>query len=98
MRAGFVQVRFEKLSPAPYFVVGGVQMREILLFGRKTGHRPRDAAHQAVYLGPLAQVTDDCGNVFRRGERVPLNIHAWQLLSQSIVANQFLLLSPDSVP
>jgi catechol 2,3-dioxygenase-like lactoylglutathione lyase family enzyme len=94
-RAGFVQVRFEKFSPAPFFELGGVQMREILLTGRKPGHRPARAEHQAVYLGPLARVEDDFGNVFPRGERVALNVHDWQSLSQSSAANQFLLLPPE---
>ena len=94
LRTGFVQVRFEKLSPAPNFVVHGVAMREILLSGLKPGHRPRAAHHQAIYLGPLAQVTDDFGNVFPRGERVSLNIHDWQHLDRSALAGQFLLLTP----
>jgi hypothetical protein len=76
-------------------MVDGVRMREFLLTGRKPGHRSRCATHLAIYLGPLAQVADDFGNVFPRGERVSLNIHDWQLLSGSTVASQFLLLSPD---
>jgi catechol 2,3-dioxygenase-like lactoylglutathione lyase family enzyme len=94
-RAGFVQVRFEKFSPAPFFEVGGVPMREILLTGRKPGHRPERAAHQAIYLGPLARVEDDFGNVFPRGQRVALNVQDWQSLSQSAAAGQFLFLSPE---
>lgn len=93
---GFVDVRFEKLGAKPCFVVDGVQLRELLLAGRKPGFRPRQASHQAIYLGPLAEVRDDFGNVFRRGERVLLNIHDWQGLSNSLVAPQFLLLAPDA--
>jgi catechol 2,3-dioxygenase-like lactoylglutathione lyase family enzyme len=95
IRAGFVQIRFEKLSPASNFMVDDVRMREILLTGRKPGHRPRSANHQAIYLGPLAQVADDFGNIFPRGQRVSLNIHDWQLLSRSHVAGQFLFLSHE---
>jgi hypothetical protein len=98
IRAGFVQVRFEKLSPVPNFIVDEVRMREILLTGFKPGHRPSRTTHQAIYLGPLAQVTDDFGNVFPRGEHVPLNIHDWQILSRSPAADQFLLLPPDLSP
>ena len=29
----------------------------------------------------MAQVTDDFGNLFRRGVPTPLNIHDWQMLS-----------------
>ncbi|HEY3861272.1 MAG TPA: ArsI/CadI family heavy metal resistance metalloenzyme [Verrucomicrobiae bacterium] len=94
-RAGFVQVRFEKLSAESYFDVGGVKMREILLTGRKPGHRPAAASRQAVYLGPLARVEDDFGNVFPRGHRVALNIHDWQSLSQSSAAGTFLFLPAE---
>jgi catechol 2,3-dioxygenase-like lactoylglutathione lyase family enzyme len=97
LRAGFVQLRFEKLSPAPNFIIDDVRMREFFLTGRKPGHRPGRATHQAIYLGPLAQVTDDFGNVFPRGARVSINIHDWQLLSRSAVANEFLFISPDKV-
>jgi catechol 2,3-dioxygenase-like lactoylglutathione lyase family enzyme len=93
--AGFVDVRFEKLSAKPYFVVDGVQLREVLLAGRKPGFRPRQAAHQAIYLGPLAEARDDFGNVFKRGDRVLLNIQDWQALGNSSVAAQFLLLPPE---
>jgi len=98
LQAGFAQVRFEKLSPAPNFIVDDVRTREILLTGFKPGHRPSRATHQAIYLGPLAQVADDFGNLFVRGERVSLNIHDWQVLSRSTVADQFLLLPPDQKP
>jgi SAM-dependent methyltransferase len=66
--------RFEKLSQAAYFTIAGVPTHEVILTGRP-GYRPKKLAHSAVYLGPLSQVTDDFGNVFRRGERVSLNIH-----------------------
>jgi hypothetical protein len=36
-------------------------------------------------------------NVFRRGEPVSLNIHDWQVLSRSAVAEQFQLFSADSL-
>ena len=43
--------------------------------------------------GPLAQVVDDHSYIFKRGERVSLNVHDWQVLPQSNVASQFLFLS-----
>jgi catechol 2,3-dioxygenase-like lactoylglutathione lyase family enzyme len=94
VRAGFVEIHIEKLSQTAYFVVDDVPMRELRVVGRKPGHRPRTAAHQAVYLGPMAQVTDDFGNLFRRGVPTPLNIHDWQMLSKS-ASGAFLLLKPD---
>jgi catechol 2,3-dioxygenase-like lactoylglutathione lyase family enzyme len=96
--AGFVGVRFEKLSQKPYFWAGGAELREVLLVGLKPGFRPGKTAHQAIYLGPLAEVRDDFGNLFRRGERVALNIHDWQALAKGAAAGQFLLLPPRQPP
>jgi hypothetical protein len=86
-----------QLSKTAHFTVAGVKMREILLVGRKPGYRPKKASHHAVYLGPLAQVTDDSGNVFPRGERVLLNIQDWQVLSNCAVADQFLFFTPEQM-
>jgi len=93
-RAGFVDIRFETLSQTAYFKIDGIGMREVRVSARKPGHRPRAAAHRAVYLGPLAQVTDDFGNVFHRGETTLLNVHDWQVLSKSTAADAFLFLKP----
>ena len=95
--AGLVEINFEKLSKTAHFTIGGVGLREIVLTGRKPGYRPKKLTHHAVYLGPLANVTDDFGNSFPRGERVALNIHDWQLLSKSLVADQFQFFSGDSL-
>jgi catechol 2,3-dioxygenase-like lactoylglutathione lyase family enzyme len=95
VRIGFVEVRIEKLSQTAYFVVEGVPMRELQVVARKPGHRPRTATHQAVYLGPMGQVTDDFGNVFRRGVPTLLNVHDWQMLSKSAASGAFLFLKPE---
>ena len=97
VRAGFVEIQIEKLSETAYFVVDGVPMRELRIVARKPGYRPGTATHQAVYLGPMAQVTDDFGNVFRRGVATPLNIHDWQMLSKSAASGAFLFLKPDGI-
>jgi catechol 2,3-dioxygenase-like lactoylglutathione lyase family enzyme len=96
VRAGFVDIQIEKLSETAYFVVDGVAMRELRVAARKPGYRPARATHEAVYLGPMAQVTDDFGNVFRRGVATPLNIHDWQVLSKGAASAAFLLLKPDA--
>ena len=65
--AGFVEIRIETLSVVPPFVVSGLPMREIRVVARTPSWASPAARHRAVYLGPMAQVTDDFGNVFRRG-------------------------------
>jgi catechol 2,3-dioxygenase-like lactoylglutathione lyase family enzyme len=94
VRSGFVDIQIEKLSETAHFVVNGVPMRELRIVARKPGYRPGRATHAAIYLGPMAQVSDDFGNVFRRGVATPLNIHDWQMLSKS-AAGAFLFLKPD---
>jgi len=38
---------------------------------------------------------DDYGNVFRRGGATALNVHDWQALSASAIADSFLRLKPQ---
>src|SRR5262245_56518853 len=96
-QAGFRDIHIVLLSQKPYFVVEGVGMREIRINARKPGHRTQQKTHTAVYRGPLAEVTDDYGNVFRRGELTPLNVHDWQMLSKGDTAASFLFLAPGEV-
>ena len=96
-RSGFRDIHIVLLSQKPYFVVEGVGMREIRIQARKPGHRTQQKTHHAVYRGPLAEVTDDYGNVFRRGELTPLNVHDWQMLSKGDAAASFLLLAPGEI-
>jgi hypothetical protein len=96
--AGLIEIRFERLSTTAHFTVADVKIWEVVLTGRKPGYRPKNPTHEAMYLGPLAQVTDDLGNVFRRGERVPLNIHDWQLRSGSAAGGDFQFLFGDTLP
>jgi catechol 2,3-dioxygenase-like lactoylglutathione lyase family enzyme len=93
-QAGFVEVELETLSQTAYFVVAGVPMREFRIRATKPGHRSKAKTHHAVYRGPLAQVADDYGNVFRRGELTPLNVHDWQMLSKGEAGAAFVFFAP----
>ena len=93
-RAGFVDIKIEKLSETAYFVVDGIPMRELRITARKPGYRPRTQLHQAVYLGPMREVVDDFGTVLRRGVPTPMNIHDWQVLAKSAASGSFLFLKP----
>lgn len=96
-RAGFVDIRIEKLSETAYFVVEGISLRELRIVARKPGYRPAAQRHRAVYLGPLREVVDDYGTVFRRGVPTEVNIHDWQLLANNGASGSFLLLKPEDV-
>lgn len=94
IQVGFVEIQIGTLSDA-HFVVDEVAMREVRISARKPGHRPLIARHQAIYLGPMQQVTDDFGNLFRRGVPTSLNVHDWQMLSKGPASSAFLFLKPD---
>jgi catechol 2,3-dioxygenase-like lactoylglutathione lyase family enzyme len=97
VRIGFVSIQIERLSATAYFVLDGVPLRELRIVARKPGHRPGTTTHYAVYLGPMQQVTDDFGNVFRRGVPTALNVHDWQVLSKGAATTSFLFLKPDGL-
>src|SRR5262245_23878890 len=96
-RTGFRDIHIVLLAQKPCFVVEEVGMREIRINARKPGHRTQQKTHTAIYRGPLAEVTDDYGNLFRRGELTLLNVHDWQMLSKGDAAASFLLLAPGEI-
>ena len=72
-------------------------MREIRINAKKPGHRTQQKTYTAISRGPLAEVRDDYGNVFRRGELTPLNVHDWQMLSKGDAAESFMFFAPGEV-
>jgi hypothetical protein len=94
--ANLVEIQIEKLSKAAPFVVDGIALREIRVVARKPALASPTAAHHAVYLGPMAQVIDDFGNVFRRGAVTPIDARDWELLSTGPARHAFLFLGPEA--
>src|SRR5262249_52661830 len=79
-RAGFVDVDLGKLSWNGESVVAGVQLRELRIVARRPGARAAAMTHEAIYLGPMAQVVDDAGTIFRRGVATPIDTPARERL------------------
>jgi catechol 2,3-dioxygenase-like lactoylglutathione lyase family enzyme len=94
--AGFVGLHYVKFTAAPWFVVDGVEMREIKLLGRKPEIGSGEHERQVIYKGPFRQATDELGNVFRRGERTTLTAVAWESLRNGSASEQFLFLEPET--
>ena len=95
--AGFVEIQIETLSVVPPFVVSGLPMREIRVVARTPAWAAPAARHRAVYLGPMAQCTDDFGNVFRRGTVTSLPVRDWEMLSTGPAREAFLFLGPEAI-
>jgi catechol 2,3-dioxygenase-like lactoylglutathione lyase family enzyme len=89
-RAGFAGLFFEKLGDIHCFHVDGVELREVRLLGWKQG---RDHSVRLVmYKGPLEEVEDADGTVFRRGEPVSVPASVAERLRQGPAADQFAFL------
>ena len=89
-RAGFVDVAIEKLSSNAYFVVDGVAFRELCVAARKPAARGALTC-EAVYLGPMAQIVDDSGTIFRKGAPTPIDARARERLANGPMKNDFVL-------
>jgi catechol 2,3-dioxygenase-like lactoylglutathione lyase family enzyme len=87
--AGFAGLELTKFDGAPCFRQGAAEMREMKLVGWKPGTGSAPAALLVLYKGPFRLVTDDAGNVYRRGERVAVSAAAGELLRQGPYADHF---------
>ncbi len=101
--AGFVGVAIDKWDETPWRVVEGIEFRSVTLTAVKADERPcLDQGHAAIYRGPFAQVEDDEGHVFPRGERMAVCERTWELLASEPYRSHFITLAParpgDGVP
>lgn len=71
--AGFTAIELLRFSDAPCFQCDGVAMRELQFVALKPDTRSDEGEAVVVYRGPLTQVVDEDGRVYRRGRRVPVD-------------------------
>jgi hypothetical protein len=89
--AGFVGIELVTFGDTYCFDHAGAELRET----RLQAWRPADgesADHAVIYRGPFAELRDDGGLVFRRGQRTSVDRATWQRLQQSNAASQFVFL------
>lgn len=96
-RAGFVDVRITTLSTKAPFTQAGVPLREIRLEAQAPAAASAGAPHRALYKGPMAEVTDDFGNVYRRGAMTVIPARDWDTLSTGPLREAFLFLGPEPI-
>lgn len=89
LAAGFVGLSFERLGDIHCFQAGGVELREMRLTALKPAAAETVDEHFVLYLGPLAQVTDELGQTYPRGVRVAVNESTWNLFSQTPFRDHF---------
>lgn len=94
--AGFDSVFYEKLGDVNCIGVPGIDLRHVLLTGTRPAEQAGPADHFVLYRGPFAQVRDESGTIYRRGERVAVTAAGAEQLRRSPAADQFSFLSSEA--
>ena len=96
--AGFVAVEYDKWDEQPWQVVEDIEFRSVTLCAVKPDKTNLlDAGQAVIYRGPFAQISDDLGNLYYRGERTAVSRRTFELLGQVSYAENFIFVQP-SVP
>ena len=93
--AGFGAVCYDKWDAEPWRVIEGIEFRSVTLTATRPNLADDCTSNKSImYRGPFASVTDDAGNTYTRGQRVPLTDRTHSLLL-SAYDNAFIDLSAD---
>ncbi|MBL8792375.1 MAG: VOC family protein [Planctomycetia bacterium] len=92
--AGFVGVHFVKFTEKPWFVIDGVELREVKLLALQP--EITEAQRQVLYRGPFREAVDDAGRVYPRGQYVRVSAAVAAALHDGPAAEQFLFVKPDA--
>jgi arsenite methyltransferase len=95
VKAGFVAATLDKWESQPWQVVEGIEFRAVTI----TAVKPKpeaclDKGHAVIYRGPFAEVQDDEGHVFYRGQRMAVCERSYQLLTGEAYSEQFIGIAP----
>jgi ubiquinone/menaquinone biosynthesis C-methylase UbiE len=93
--AGFASVAYDKWDSAPWQVVDGIEFRSVTLIATKPNNEEDyDGGHAVLYKGPYAQIEDDLGVVYPRGERIAVSKRSYDALILDSDANDFIGFEP----
>ncbi|HLF97692.1 MAG TPA: methyltransferase domain-containing protein [Methylococcaceae bacterium] len=94
--AGFAGVRLDKWSAEPWRVVEGIEFRAVTLVAAKGhGRECLDRGHAVIYRGPYAEIRDDEGHIFPRGERIAVCERTLRYLSEGPFKHDFIGIEPQ---
>lgn len=93
--AGFLAVTLDTWSAEPWRIIDGIEFRSATLTATKgTGTPCLDYGHAVIYRGPYAEVKDDEGHVFPRGERMAVCERTYKLLTEGPYRDHFIGIAP----
>jgi SAM-dependent methyltransferase len=95
VEAGFVAVRIDKWAAEPWQVIEGIEFRSITLTAVKgEGRECLDYGHAVIYRGPFAEVRDEEGHIFPRGERIAVCARTYRMLTEGPYQDDFIGIPP----
>jgi arsenite methyltransferase len=93
--AGFLAVRLDRWETEPWRTVEGIEFRSVTLTAVKgAGTECLDVGHAVIYRGPFAEVRDEEGHVFPRGERMAVCERTLRFLTEGPLADHFIGIAP----
>ncbi len=93
--AGFRGVSYDKWDDEPWRVVEGIEFRSVTLVANKPLVASRCTPGTVLYRGPYAEVRDEDGNRYPRGERVVVDGESMERLSNDRLASDFIFLNEN---
>lgn len=91
--AGFFGIRLDKFEHEPWRTVEGIEFRSSTFVAYKPG--AGTAAHkdaEAIYAGPWAEVRDETGRTYRRGERTHVGGDAAARMRSGAYGDDFVVI------
>lgn len=94
-KAGFSGLEVAVYQEQPWQVVQGIEFRSVTVIAHKAENGSCNDYHEAViYRGPFAEVIDDDGHVYRRGQRSKVCRSTFQKIGQRPYQDDFILVPP----
>lgn len=93
---GFTGARYDKWDMAPWKIVEDIEFRSVTLTASKPINSDSNDSHELIYKGPFAEVCDDDGNIFIRGEKTKVSPECHAAISSGAFADAFVDIDADS--
>ena len=88
---GFMAVKYDKWDADPWQTINGIEFRSVTLTAIKPETTSdRNNQYSVIYRGPFAAVTDDAGNLYRRGQRTTVSATVHRLLTNTAYDESFI--------
>ncbi len=92
VEAGFAAVKIEKWGAEPWQVIEGIEFRSVTLTAvKRDGQECLDYGHAVIYRGPFAEVRDEEGHIYPRGERIAVCARSYRILTEGPYRDDYFI-------